>query len=150
MTNHWKSYGRNYYCRYDYDGVDSGAANAVFAHLRSQFTSLTGKKFGGYEVMCMTAVTAVDIAILDDVHMQPRLPRRMSSPTWILSTSLSPRTRASEFSSPTGLESCSACPALPAAGPPSASTLRSTKETPPCCSSFRRSRCRSWWPSRWQ
>ena len=53
MTNHWKSYGRNYYCRYDYEGVDSGAANAVLTHLRGQFTSLTGKKFGGYEVICI-------------------------------------------------------------------------------------------------
>ena len=50
VTNHWKSYGRNYYCRYDYEGVESGAANAVLTHLRSQFSSLTGKKFGSYEV----------------------------------------------------------------------------------------------------
>jgi len=54
VTNHWKSYGRNYYCRYDYEGVDSSAANAVLNHLRSQFSSLTGKKFGSYEVLHFT------------------------------------------------------------------------------------------------
>jgi phosphoglucomutase len=50
VTNHWKSYGRNYYCRYDYDGVQTAAANAVLDHLRGQFTSLPGTAFGTYKV----------------------------------------------------------------------------------------------------
>lgn len=35
VTSHWKKYGRNVYCRYDYEGVDAAAADAVMAHLRS-------------------------------------------------------------------------------------------------------------------
>ena len=32
---HWAEYGRNYYCRYDYEGVDAAAGDAVMAHLRA-------------------------------------------------------------------------------------------------------------------
>eukprot|EP00760_Papus_ankaliazontas_P002394 PhM_4_TR10976/c0_g2_i1/m.32667/K01835/pgm; phosphoglucomutase len=34
VREHWKTYGRNYYCRYDYEGVTSESANAMMAHLR--------------------------------------------------------------------------------------------------------------------
>lgn len=50
VTKHWQSYGRNYYCRYDYEGVESAKANSVLNHLRSQFASLPGTQFGGYQV----------------------------------------------------------------------------------------------------
>lgn len=65
VTRHWKSYGRNYYCRYDYDGVEVGAANAVLNHLRGQFSSLVGKKFpaagaAAYEVAKADEFTYVD------------------------------------------------------------------------------------------
>lgn len=33
VREHWKKYGRNYYCRYDYEGVESTAAAAVMEHL---------------------------------------------------------------------------------------------------------------------
>jgi phosphoglucomutase len=33
---HWATYGRNYYCRYDYEGVDAAAGDAVMAHLRAR------------------------------------------------------------------------------------------------------------------
>ena len=29
VTNHWKKYGRHFYCRYDYEAVESDAANEV-------------------------------------------------------------------------------------------------------------------------
>ena len=29
VTNHWKKYGRHFYCRYDYEAVESDAANKV-------------------------------------------------------------------------------------------------------------------------
>mmetsp|Transcript_10483 Transcript_10483/g.14465 ORF Transcript_10483/g.14465 Transcript_10483/m.14465 type:complete len:1069 (+) Transcript_10483:63-3269(+) len=60
VTAHWKSYGRNYYCRYDYEGVQSANANAVLAHLRGQFNTITGKKFGSYEVAKADEFTYVD------------------------------------------------------------------------------------------
>ena len=50
VKQHWQTYGRNYYCRYDYEGVDSDKAKAVLQHLRSQFSSLPGTAFGAFTV----------------------------------------------------------------------------------------------------
>ncbi|MBB3595420.1 phosphoglucomutase [Rhizobium sp. BK529] len=46
VTQHWQTYGRNYYSRHDYEGVDSDAANGLIDNLRSQLTTLPGKTFG--------------------------------------------------------------------------------------------------------
>ena len=50
VRDHWKTYGRNYYSRHDYEAVDSDAANGLVAHLRAQLPALPGKKLGAYEV----------------------------------------------------------------------------------------------------
>lgn len=61
VKRHWKSYGRNYYCRYDYDGVAVENANAVMNHLRASFTELTGKELApGYTVAKADEFTYVD------------------------------------------------------------------------------------------
>jgi phosphoglucomutase len=57
---HWASYGRNYYCRYDYEGVDSTNAKAVLQHLRSQFSSLPGTSFGPFTVASADEFTYLD------------------------------------------------------------------------------------------
>ena len=57
---HWKSYGRNYYCRYDYEGVSSAAAASVFTHLRSSFATLKGSKHGSFTVASADEFTYVD------------------------------------------------------------------------------------------
>lgn len=36
---HWRTYGRNYYMRFDYETVESAAAASYFAHLRSLFNT---------------------------------------------------------------------------------------------------------------
>lgn len=36
VKEHWAKYGRNYYTRYDYEGVDSDKADAVMQHLISK------------------------------------------------------------------------------------------------------------------
>ena len=36
FQDHWKTYGRNYYSRYDYEGVEKKGANDMFDHMRSQ------------------------------------------------------------------------------------------------------------------
>lgn len=51
LNEHWAHYGRNYYSRHDYEGVDAEAANALMAHLRSQFGELQGKAFGEHHVL---------------------------------------------------------------------------------------------------
>jgi len=44
---HWARYGRNYYCRYDYEGVDAGAADALMAHLRARVAAGGGEGCSG-------------------------------------------------------------------------------------------------------
>ena len=34
-VQHWNEYGRNYFCRYDYEGCDSDSANKMMEHLRT-------------------------------------------------------------------------------------------------------------------
>lgn len=36
VKSHWKEYGRNFYCRYDYEGVDSSNADKVMSELRNR------------------------------------------------------------------------------------------------------------------
>lgn len=50
VREHWQTYGRNYYSRHDYEGVDSDKANALMEHLRSSVPTMKGKQFGKYEV----------------------------------------------------------------------------------------------------
>ncbi len=50
VREHWAKYGRNFYSRYDYEGLTTEAASGVMQHLRDSFTVLTGKQFGKYSV----------------------------------------------------------------------------------------------------
>jgi phosphoglucomutase len=50
LRDHWYNYGRNYYSRHDYEGVESDRANQLVANLYAQLPTLAGKKFGNYEV----------------------------------------------------------------------------------------------------
>jgi len=45
-NDHWKEYGRNYYARYDFEGVDKAKAEAMMAEMNKKAGSLVGKKFG--------------------------------------------------------------------------------------------------------
>ena len=50
VREHWHTYGRNYYSRHDYEGIDSDRANHLMAHLRQTVPTLQGKSFGAYTV----------------------------------------------------------------------------------------------------
>ncbi|MBY3346226.1 alpha-D-glucose phosphate-specific phosphoglucomutase [Rhizobium laguerreae] len=50
VTQHWQTYGRNYYSRHDYEGLDTDAANGLVDNLRNQLSTLPGKKFGSLKV----------------------------------------------------------------------------------------------------
>jgi phosphoglucomutase len=39
VLRHWAKYGRHFYCRYDYEGVDSDAANQVMNIIRENFVT---------------------------------------------------------------------------------------------------------------
>jgi phosphoglucomutase len=43
---HWEEYGRNYYARYDYEGVDKGNAEKMMDAMNAKAGTLVGKKFG--------------------------------------------------------------------------------------------------------
>ena len=47
VREHWRTHGRNYYSRHDYEEVDSAAANGLMAHLRSQLAALPGRTLAG-------------------------------------------------------------------------------------------------------
>ncbi|WP_022687892.1 alpha-D-glucose phosphate-specific phosphoglucomutase [Sphingomonas phyllosphaerae] len=58
--DHWAEYGRNYYARHDYEGVDSAAADTLMAELRGKLATLPGTSFGA-----LTVATADDFAYED-------------------------------------------------------------------------------------
>lgn len=60
--DHWARYGRNYYARHDYEGVDSAAADAMIEGLRARLASLPGERVGA-----LTVAAADDFAYLDPV-----------------------------------------------------------------------------------
>jgi len=62
VESHWKTYGRNYYCRYDYEGVEKPAAEAVMAHLINSFNTLVGTTMNGMKI-----ATADEFEYLDPV-----------------------------------------------------------------------------------
>ncbi len=47
MTDHWARFGRNYYSRHDYEGVDTTAAETLMQDLRNQSATLPGQKVAG-------------------------------------------------------------------------------------------------------
>jgi len=47
---HWKEYGRNYYARYDYEGVDKPKAEEMMAKMAADAPSMAGASLGGMEV----------------------------------------------------------------------------------------------------
>lgn len=62
MKAHWREYGRDYYSRHDYEGVDKEAAEAVVDELRRRLPELPGQSFAG-----LTVSAADDFAYNDPV-----------------------------------------------------------------------------------
>jgi phosphoglucomutase len=50
VQHHWREYGRNYYTRYDYEGIDTQAAHGLMAHLQEQLPGLAGTDLDGRQV----------------------------------------------------------------------------------------------------
>nr|HDN00019.1 alpha-D-glucose phosphate-specific phosphoglucomutase [Deltaproteobacteria bacterium] len=50
VQEHWRKFGRNFYSRHDYEGLESDSANALMGHLREILVGLAGSSFGHYEV----------------------------------------------------------------------------------------------------
>ncbi len=58
--DHWATYGRNYYARHDYEGVESERADALMAELRGKLDGLAGTQVAG-----LTIAAADDFAYTD-------------------------------------------------------------------------------------
>jgi phosphoglucomutase len=50
VLEHWQKFGRNYYTRHDYEGVEKAAAEGLMEHLQESLSSLPGREFGDYTV----------------------------------------------------------------------------------------------------
>lgn len=57
---HWKKYGRNYYSRHDYEGVDGAVAKAMMDDMTARAESEVGKFYDDYEVETFDNFTYVD------------------------------------------------------------------------------------------
>ena len=50
VHEHWQKFGRDIYCRHDYEDVEMDVANGIIEHLRNQLATLPGLTFGEYTV----------------------------------------------------------------------------------------------------
>jgi phosphoglucomutase len=50
VKEHWARFGRNYYQRYDYENLETEAANKVFAQIESQFSVFESEQEGNSAV----------------------------------------------------------------------------------------------------
>ena len=62
VRDHWRRFGRNFYSRHDYEGVDTAAANGLMAHLRASLATLPGQTMNGALI-----ASADDFAYTDPV-----------------------------------------------------------------------------------
>lgn len=49
-TEHWQKYGRSYYIRFDFEGVDTAVADKLMADLEAKLPSLGGKTYGDFAI----------------------------------------------------------------------------------------------------
>ncbi len=50
VQQHWSTYGRNYYCRHDFEAVDSQAAQQLMQQLEAGLDDLAGRELNGLRV----------------------------------------------------------------------------------------------------
>jgi phosphoglucomutase len=50
MKEHWHAFGRNYYCRHDYEAVNADRAHDLMSGLEAKLGKLKGQEFGRHKV----------------------------------------------------------------------------------------------------
>ncbi|MDV3348544.1 alpha-D-glucose phosphate-specific phosphoglucomutase [Leptothoe sp. LEGE 181152] len=50
VKEHWATYGRNYYSRHDFEGVETAVANQLMDGLRAKLSTMKGQQLGSYTV----------------------------------------------------------------------------------------------------
>ncbi|TQV66281.1 alpha-D-glucose phosphate-specific phosphoglucomutase [Aliiroseovarius halocynthiae] len=62
LRDHWQTYGRDYYSRHDYEGLESTSANALMVELKGKLPTLPGQIAAG-----LTVTKAEDFAYTDPI-----------------------------------------------------------------------------------
>jgi phosphoglucomutase len=62
VADHWNTFGRDYYSRYDFEAVETKKANKMMQDLRGQFGELVGQSHAG-----LTVTSADEFSYLDPV-----------------------------------------------------------------------------------
>jgi len=62
VQDHWRTYGRDFYTRHDYEEVDAAAADQLMKDLRARLSALPGQRIGKFEI-----ASADDFAYHDPV-----------------------------------------------------------------------------------
>jgi phosphoglucomutase len=62
VADHWNTFGRDYYSRYDFEAVETEKANKMMQDLRGQFGALVGQSHAG-----LTVTSADEFSYLDPV-----------------------------------------------------------------------------------
>ncbi|MCJ2186022.1 alpha-D-glucose phosphate-specific phosphoglucomutase [Novosphingobium beihaiensis] len=57
---HWARFGRNYYARHDYEGIEKAGADALMAGLKDQLGTLPGQSFGPLTVAVADSFSYTD------------------------------------------------------------------------------------------
>lgn len=57
----WEKFGRSYYCRHDFEGVEANRANELMAALEERLPSLPGQNFEGFKVVSADSFSYSDI-----------------------------------------------------------------------------------------
>ncbi len=60
VRDHWSRFGRNIYCRHDYEDIDADAAAALIAALEGSLGSLAGTRAGDFSVDSATGFAYTD------------------------------------------------------------------------------------------
>jgi phosphoglucomutase len=60
VKKHWAKYGRNYYCRWDFEGMDKPKATAMMDKMRADTGANTGRTVGKYTIAKADDFTYVD------------------------------------------------------------------------------------------
>ena len=60
VESHWRDYGRDYFTRHDYEGVDSAQAKLMIQSIQDKLEDLVGKEFNGLNVTQADEFSYVD------------------------------------------------------------------------------------------
>ena len=60
VEQHWSTYGRNYYSRYDYEAVDAAKANELMDHLRAKIEEVNSSE---EECTCCAAHSCLCVCV---------------------------------------------------------------------------------------